>query len=189
MATLAAAGADERALIARIASGDRAAFETFYKAYVRRAYAFAYALTGTAELAEEIAGDTMFEVWKSAHRYRGRASVSTWVLAIAHHRTISALRRKRHNVVPLDQAPQTGVFDEPRSPRLGDGSATLEGALAVLSAEHRAVLELTFTFDCTQAEISAIVDAPVATVKTRVFNAKRLLRAALERSNARKDAS
>jgi RNA polymerase sigma-70 factor (ECF subfamily) len=93
MVTTAAADADDRAVIARIAIGDRSAFETFYHAYIRRAHAFAYALTASPDLADEIASDTMVEVWKSAQRYRGRASVSTWVLAIAHHRTIDALRR------------------------------------------------------------------------------------------------
>lgn len=180
----------ERALIARIAAGDRASFDTFYRAYVRRAYAFAFAVTGAAELAEEIAGDVMIEVWTSAHRYRGRARVSTWVFAIAHHRAIGALRRKRLNVVPLDNAPPQGAYDEPsRSARLGDESTALDAALETLSPDHRAVLELTFTYDCTQAEIATIVNVPLATVKTRVFHAKRNLRAALERNAQQKDVS
>jgi DNA-directed RNA polymerase specialized sigma24 family protein len=51
------------------------------------------------------------------------------------------------------------------------------------------VLELAYTFDCTQAEIATIVNVPLATVKTRTFHAKRRLRAALERSSLRADAS
>jgi RNA polymerase sigma-70 factor (ECF subfamily) len=180
---------DERALIARIASGDRPAFEQFYHAYVRRAYAFAYAIVGVPELAEEIAGDTMIEIWKSAHRYRGKARVSTWVFAIAHHRSLDAMRRKRFNVVPLDAAPVPAAYDPPAAPQLGDESAELDAALATLSPDHRAVLELTYIYDCTQAEIATIVNAPVATVKTRIFNAKRNLRAALDRTSSQKDVS
>ena len=179
---------DERALIARVAAGNLAAFEQFYHAYVHRAYAFAYAIVGRPELAEEIAGDTMVEIWKSAHRYRGRARVSTWVFAIAHHRSLDAMRRKRFNVVPLDAAPVPAAYDTPAS-SLGDESAELDAALATLSPDHRAVLELTYTYDCTQAEIATIVNAPVATVKTRIFNAKRNLRAALERTSSQKDVS
>jgi RNA polymerase sigma-70 factor (ECF subfamily) len=55
----------------------------------------------------------------------------------------------------------------------------LDAALATLSAEHRAVLELTYVEGFSQAEIAEIVSCPVATVKTRAFYAKQRLRDAL----------
>lgn len=185
MVNIAGPDGEERALIARIAANDRAAFETFYHAFVRRVFVFVHGIVGARDLAEEITGDTMVEVWRGAQRYSGRARVSTWVFAIAHHRALSTLRRKHLNVVSLDAAPPVGVWDDASRGPLGDDSAPLATALATLSPQHRAVLELTYTFDCTQAEIATIVNAPLATVKTRVFNAKRRLRAALERPPVR----
>ena len=132
MVTSAGSDDGERTLIARIAANDPVAFETFYHAYVRRAFAFAFTLTGVTDLAEEIAGDTMVEVWRSAHRYTGRARVATGVFAIAHHRAIGMLRRKHVNVVPLDVANPDSVRSFVRqASALGRIDAIREAAVAL----------------------------------------------------------
>lgn len=177
----------DRRLVARVAAGDRAAFETLYHTYIKRVLSYARGMVRSDELAEEIAGDTMVDVWRSAPRFAGRARVLTWILAIAHHRAIDQLRRKRVDVVALDSMLEAvDPAGDPVESALRSGDqAAIGAALATLSAEHRAVLELTYAQDLSQAEIALIVNAPVATVKTRVFHAKRKLRAALERAERR----
>ena len=133
-------------------------------------------------LAEELTSDVMVEVWRSAGKFGGRSRVRTWMFGIAHHKAIDALRKRRATVVPLDDLLEPGrpTREGPEAAALrADDRRQLETALASLSPEHRAVLELTFVEGFSQKEIAEIVDCPVATVKTRAFYAKQRLRDAL----------
>ncbi len=183
--------ATERALLGRIAGGDRAAFEAFFRAYERRVFRYVCRLLDDDALANEVASDVMVEVWRGAARYAGRSKPSTWVLGIAHNKAIDALRRQRREVALLRiaEAP-VAVPDEPE--RLAIQSSTreeLERALGTLSPEHRAVLHLTYVLDCSQNEIAAIVGCPLGTVKTRVYHGKRALRVALTAAGNAREAS
>lgn len=176
----------DRALVRRIAGGDREAFETLYDAHARRIFAYSRTVLGSTDGAEEVASDTLVHVWRSAKSYAGRARVLTWMLAIAHHRAIDVLRRKRLNVVPLEAlADVADASGDPLAAALRAGDRdVLDAALMLLSADHRAVLDLAFTHDCSYEDIAKIINVPIGTVKTRVFHAKRNLRAALDRAQA-----
>ena len=139
-------------------------------------------------LAEEVTSDVMVEVWRKAGTFGGRSRVRTWVFGIAHHKAIDALRRRRPAHAPLDELLDAATpLDGPEAAALrADDRQRLERALASLSAEHRAVLELTYVEGFAQKDIAEIVGCPVATVKTRAFYAKQRLRDALETAeNAR----
>jgi RNA polymerase sigma-70 factor (ECF subfamily) len=103
------------------------------------------------------------------------------MFGIAHHKAIDALRKRRATLVPLDEL--LGAASDAESPEAAvlraDERRRLDGALTSLSAEHRAVLELTYVEGFSQKEIAEIVDCPLATVKTRAFYAKQRLRDAL----------
>jgi RNA polymerase sigma-70 factor (ECF subfamily) len=181
-----AADGEERRLLTRVGAGDRAAFETLYAAYARRVAAFVRDIVVSNELTDEVVSDTMIAVWHAAARFRGQSRVATWVLGIAHHKALDALRRAGRPHVPLDSVPESdfqgagGPVDELL--RLEDRFA-FDLALRALSTGHRTVLQLMYGFGCTHAEIAAIVGCPVATVKTRAFYAKRHLRAELDRAH------
>ncbi|HTJ26803.1 MAG TPA: sigma-70 family RNA polymerase sigma factor [Candidatus Limnocylindria bacterium] len=172
---------EDRRLLARIAERDRLAFETFFRALGPNIHRFVRELVRDDGLAEELTSDVMVEVWRGAGKYGGRSRVRTWVFGIAHHKAIDALRRRRATTVPLDDLLATPSHDEgPEDAALRDAERVrLDGALAALSAEHRAVLELTYLEGFSQAEVAAIASCPVATVKTRAFYAKQRLRDAL----------
>lgn len=171
------------------ADGDRAAFERLFGAYEHRLYRFLLGLVREPQVAEELTGDVMLEVWKNAARFRGQSKVSTWIFGIAHHKAIDALRRRAPAHVDLDEL--RAVQDAGAGPEalaVADSARrALADALLELTPEHRAVLELTFTNGCSQAEIAAIVGCPVNTVKTRVFYAKQQLRRIFERRGVRRD--
>jgi RNA polymerase sigma-70 factor (ECF subfamily) len=183
--------ANDRALLSRIAAGDRTAFEAFFRAYERRVFRYVRRLLNDDALANEVASDVMVEVWRGATRFAGRSKPSTWVLGIAHNKAIDALRRERRELALLRVAETPAdMTDEPE--RLAIESSTreeLELALDTLSPEHRAVLHLTYVLDCSQNEIAAIVGCPLGTVKTRVYHGKRALRAALTSAGNAREAS
>jgi RNA polymerase sigma-70 factor (ECF subfamily) len=172
---------DDRRLLERIARRDRIAFETFFRLHGSSVHRFVRDLVRDDGLAEELTSDVMVEVWRNAGRFGGRSRARTWVFGIAHHKAIDALRKRRATLVPLDEvAGVAGEGDGPEQAALrADDRRMLAEALASLSPEHRAVLELTFIEGFSQKEIAEIVVCPVPTVKTRAFYAKQRLRDAL----------
>src|ERR1700736_6206749 len=173
--------ADDRGLLERSARRDRTAFETFFGAHGSSVHRFVRDLVRDDGLAEELTSDVMVEVWRSAGKFGGPSRARTWVFGIAHHKAIDALRKRRTTLVSLDE--MLGAASEGESPEAAalraDERRRLDEALASLSAEHRAVLELTYVEGFSQKEIADIVDCPLATVKTRAFYAKQRLRDAL----------
>ncbi len=172
---------DDRRLLERIARRDRIAFEAFYRLHASSVHRFVRDLVRDDGLAEELTSDVMVEVWRNAGRFGGRSRVRTWVFGIAHHKAIDALRKRRVVAVPLDDlVAVSSAVEGPEDAALRAADRrTLESAMAALSPEHRAVLELTFVEGFSQREIAEIVSCPVATVKTRAFYAKQRLRDAL----------
>ena len=158
----------ETRLLAAVAAGERAAFEALYRAYQPRLTRFLGRMTRRPALVEEVLDDTMLVVWRHAGRFNGASKVSTWIFAIAYRTALKALQR-------LDEPVEDGAAET----RAATGPGPLRRALAALPAAQRAVVELTYFHDIGYREIAAIVDCPVDTVKTRMFHARRRLRALL----------
>jgi len=178
--------------IAQIARGDRGAFERLYGAYQRPLFRYFLHFVHTVEVAEELTDDVLVEVWKNAARFHGKSKPSVWVFGIAYHKAMDALRRRRPPVVDIHAI--ESVPDEqrgtPETAALRDSvRGEVAAALATLSAEHRAVLVLTFGHGYGYAEIAQVVGCPVNTVKTRMFYAKKRLKETLERRGVRADIS
>ena len=147
-------------------------------------------LISDPQKAEEVTNDVMLEVWKNAGRFEARSKVSTWLLGIARHRALNAVRRKQIATTDIDDAPAVIDDTQPDGEQVQEQaeaqSALREGlrqALGQLSPEHRDVVELTFFHGCSYAEIAEIAGCPENTVKTRMFHAKKQLRRILAELN------
>jgi len=172
--------APDAALVARVARGDIAAFETLYRVYHPRLTRFIGPMTQRRSMIEEVVNDTMLVVWKRADTYNQQCKASTWIFAIAYRTALKALRMQDDPVEDADdeQRPSDGAGPEQQhSDR--ETRAALARALGALSAEQRCALVLTYFHDLPYGEIAQIVDCPVDTVKTRVFHGRRRLRALL----------
>jgi RNA polymerase sigma factor (sigma-70 family) len=170
---------DEQALVARTAQGDRAAFEALYHAYFPRLRRFLARMTRRPALVEEVLNDTMLVVWRKADSYNGRSKVSTWIFAIAFRKALKALKGVEDAVAYDHERAQDALADH-GGPERELQQQQLQGllgqAMAGLSAEQRAVIELTYYHGYGCQEIAAIVGCPVGTVKTRMFHARRRLK-------------
>lgn len=170
----------EGELLARVAAGDLQAFESLYRLYQPRLTRFLATLLKRPQLIEEVLDDTMMVVWQSAGRFRGSSKPSTWIFAIAYRKAAKARLRWPDPVeepavdprVSTDAAPDEELHHQ----RL---RAALMGAMNRLSADHRAVVDLTYFHGMGYREIAEIVGCPVDTVKTRMFHARRRLREAM----------
>lgn len=174
------ASPDDARLIARIVQGDRRAFEALYRAYYPRLSHFILRIVRRAQVAEEVFNDTMMIVWNRAATYNGLSKVSTWIFAIAYRRSLSALRRQDE---PLEDPPaERRESDEPGPEQLLSRRQmhdVLSGVMKGLSHDHRTVVDLAYFHEMEYREIAEIMDCPVDTVKTRMYHARRNLRAAL----------
>jgi RNA polymerase sigma-70 factor (ECF subfamily) len=172
--------AQDVALIGRIARGELAAFEAFYRGYHARLGRFLGLVTSQQALVEEVLNDTMLVVWKRAATFNGQSKVSTWVFAIAYRTALKALRG-HDEPVPEPEVERAAEDDGGPERRRAESEtrAALARALDSLSHEQRSVLVLTYFHDLPYAEIALIVDCPVDTVKTRAFHGRRRLRALL----------
>jgi RNA polymerase sigma-70 factor, ECF subfamily len=167
-----ASAARESELIARIAKGDRRAFEEIYNLYHRRLARFLTRLTRRYDVAEEVINDTFWIVWKKAGDFRGESQPSTWILGIAYRRARNAFRSSARtgSAENLDALLEPPTSDEPmRTEELRDW---LVQALEQLPIEQRLAVELCYELGYSCEEISAIMGCPVNTVKTRLFHAR-----------------
>jgi RNA polymerase sigma-70 factor (ECF subfamily) len=171
-------GADLK-LLARIADGDRNALRDLYNTYYHPLLRFIYRITGRLELAQEGVNDVMLVVWRSSRSFGGRSSVSTWIMGIAYRKALKLLASQRRWTDRFTGAPFEELIERSEAlPEQSDDDLRdlLDEALRHLSAEHRAVVELTYFYGCSYEEIAAIAACPVNTVKTRMFHARAKLK-------------
>lgn len=183
----ASAEEDDVRLLARVAAKDRAAFETLYHRYHPRLFNYLFKVTRRAEQVEELLNDVMLVVWQKASSFDGRSRASTWIFGIAYRKALKALSRRERPVEAAPSWSRQAESPDRRAPEAGpelrlvrrELVSSLGQAMALLSPEQRAVLELTYTYGYSCREVALLVGCPVNTVKTRMFHARRRLREAL----------
>jgi len=171
---------DDARLLALVSAGDLHAFEQLYRAYHPRLRRFLANVLRRPHLVDEVLNDTMMVVWRQPERYNGKSKVSTWVYAIAYRKALKALRRRDEPIE--DKAADSRPGDDP-GPEQHMGQRQLQTvllkAMGELSPDHRAVVDLTYFHEIGYREIAELMDCPVDTVKTRMFHARRRLKALL----------
>ena len=167
----------DQQLLRAVAGGDRAALATLYRAYHPRLCQFLGRLTRRTELMDEIVNDSFWIVWQKAGGFRGDSRVSTWIIGIAYRCGLKALRRDGPadlDSLDDDSLPATAAADEPAEQReLRDW---LDKGLSRLSWEQRVIVELVYAGGHSLEEAAAITQAPVGTLKSRLFQARLKLR-------------
>src|SRR3954452_3829136 len=165
----------DREAIERLAAGELDALEKLYERYGTMAYSIALRITNDTTAAEDAVQEAFLGAWRNASRYvAGRGSVKTWLLAIVHHRSIDAIRRRRPTA-DLPEEADGALTPEPLTlPDVwGEVSGRLDadairGALAALPEPQREALELAYFAGLSQTEIAERTGVPLGTVKSRV---------------------
>jgi RNA polymerase sigma-70 factor, ECF subfamily len=167
-------GTSDETLIEQIARGDRAAMHMLYARHSPSIYRFILRLTENRSTAEDLLSDVFLDVWRSAADFQRRSRVSTWLLAIARHKALSALRRRLHE--PLDEQLAEATEDPADDPEMAahktGRSAIVRKCLTRLSRAHREVLDLVYYHEKSVDEVAQILGVPRNTVKTRMFYAR-----------------
>ena len=167
----------DEVLISRIANGDRLAMQVLFARHHVRVYRFVLRLVRNEATAEDLISDVFLDVWRQAAKFEGRSAVSTWMLSIARFKALSALRRKPEQ--ELDEEMAAAIEDHSDDPEVTlakkDKGAVLRECLTALSAEHREIVDLVYYHEKSVGEVARIVGIPEATVKTRMFYARKKL--------------
>ena len=171
---------DDVRLLGRIEQKDLRAFEAMFRAYQPRLTRFLKTILRRGQLVEEVLDDTMLVVWTHPDRYNGKSKVSTWIFAIAYRKALRALKRQDEPVE--DRTAETRESGEAGPEQLlgrQQVHEALKSAMGELSQEHRTVVDLTYFHEFGYREIAEVMACPVDTVKTRMFHARRHLKAKL----------
>jgi RNA polymerase sigma-70 factor, ECF subfamily len=167
----------DEVLIRRIARGDRVAMQLLFARHHVRVYRFVLRILRDATAADDIVNDVFLDVWRTAEKYEGRSSVSTWILSMGRFKAISALRKRVPE--PLDEQTANAIKDDADDPESAlqkkDKGALLRRCLNHLSVEQRQVIDLVYYHEKSVSDVAEIVGIPEATVKTRMFYARRRL--------------
>jgi RNA polymerase sigma-70 factor (ECF subfamily) len=167
---------DEK-LLKNVAEGDRAAMHIIFARHRKRVFQFIRCLVRNPAIVDDLVNQVFLDVWRSANRFEGRARVSTWLLSIARFKAINSRRERTHEDIDQDDA--LGIIDDRDTPDLALGRKETEGILRAcidkLSPAHREIIDLYYYRENSTAEVSEIIDIPQATVKSRIFYARKQL--------------
>ena len=167
----------DEVLIRRIADGDQLAMRTLFARYRVAIYRWLLRLVSDEALAEDLLSDVFLDVWRKAASFEARSSVATWLLAIARYKALSARRQQPH--AELNDELASTVADPADDPELvlqkKDRAELLRQSLAKLSPEHGEVIDLVYYHGKSVKEVAETIGINEATVKTRMFYARKKL--------------
>jgi len=174
----------DRLIEAVALSRDREAFAALFEHFAPRLKAWLMKSGASASAAEDFAQDAMLTVWRKADLFDARkARAATWIFTIARNRRLDMLRRDAR-ALPTPEIHLAG--DDVSRPddilMQSDDSQRVREALGRLKPDQIEVLRLAFFMDNPHSEIARRLDLPLGTVKSRIRNAMRKLRAILESS-------
>jgi len=166
----------DQLLVLHVLSGDQRAADRLGIRWQDRLMRVARHITGDEELAEIAAQDAWVGICRNWRRLKDPAKFSPWAFGILRRKCFDAVRktaRRNSHRASLDGAPEAGA------PARGEMQLELAQAFATLSADHRTAAILYFGEELTLAEIAAVLDRPLGTIQSRIFHARRQLKAAL----------
>ena len=183
---------DEPALVAAAQSGDIAAFEELVGRYERKIFRLTQNITQNREDAEDAMQESFLKAYEHLGEFQGNSRFYTWLVRIAVNQALMKLRKRRPNVVSLDEEVDTGEETVPRDvqdwgPSPEDRfeqtelSEILSRAIADLDPPFRVVFQLRDIEELSTEETAEALDLSVPAVKSRLLRARLKLRQKLDR--------
>jgi len=172
-------------LVAKVISGDRAAFDTLYDRYVRRVYSFVYKRMGNRADSEEVVQEIFLKAFCSLASFRGESSFASWVLGIGRRTIANRYKKRQATTVPIDNdvevsAVNQSAVEPPLTPQ--DHYEYLEriamidqNAKQALTEEQRTLFHLHHLEHRSIAEIATQLGKSQNAVKSNLYRTRKLL--------------
>lgn len=165
----------------RVAGGDQEALAVLYDRYGAACYGMAKRVLRDDGLAQDVVQEVFLSLWRKPVAYdAARARFSSWLMSVAHHRSVDAVRReqqhrsRRASVEYLDWTADD--TDVEAAVWCGLRRAQVVQAVEQLPARQREVLLLAYFDGLTQREVAGLLKVPLGTVKSRMFHGTAALR-------------
>jgi RNA polymerase sigma-70 factor (ECF subfamily) len=178
-------------LAARVAAGDAAAFEALMRRHNRVLFRTARAILRDDAEAEDALQDAYLQAYRAIGGFRGESKLSTWLARIVANEALMRVRKRarRAEIVPLqpgtseaeiDEIPDENMSNTPeRSAQRIEMRRLLEAQIDSLPDDYRVVFVLRAVEELSVEETAQALGIPPATVRTRLFRARSLLREGL----------
>ena len=178
---------DDSALAGRIAHHDQVAFEAMMRRHNPRLYRVARAMLKDDAAAEDVLQEAYLDAYTHIAEFRGDATLATWLTRLVVNRALMRMRRDKRDrgVVAFDQeqidVPDRASEAPDRAALRAEVRRTLERRIDELPAAFRTVFVMREVEDMSVAETAECLGLPPATVRTRLFRARALLRESFAR--------
>ncbi len=181
-------------LVARATAGDQDAFNQLVVRWERPIYALAYRTLGREEEARDVVQDAFLRAYRGLKGFKGEAKFSSWLYRITLNLCRDWMRKERR--APTSQTPEgvdaVELADQQAAPTESvedlvarrEMSEAVQLAMAQLPEEQRTAIMLKEYHGLTFQEIADMLDCPLSTVKTRLYQGLTVLRRRLERQQA-----
>jgi len=178
------ADADDRTLVAAFQTGDRVAFDVIVVRHRRPVYQICYRFVNNHEDASDLAQDVFVRAFKGLIRFKGDASLATWLYRVAVNTCLNRVAAKKPVTTPLEVAAQVdGHAVSPLDELLRHERADeVRAAIEQLPPKQKATLLLRVYQECSHEEIATALGSSVGAVKANFFHALKNLKRTLERS-------
>jgi RNA polymerase sigma-70 factor (ECF subfamily) len=172
-------------LVARAIEGDLDSFNQLVLRWERQIYALAYRTIGREEEARDIAQETFLRAFRAIRGFRGQAKFSSWLYRIALNLCRDWMRRERRAPVvhPPEGDPMDLVAEQPSPAEPIDDTVSrremtqsIARAMTLLPEEQRTAIILKEYHGLTFQEIADLLECPLSTVKTRLYQGLAVLR-------------
>ena len=185
--------ASDLELATRSANGDENAFEGIMRRHNRLLFRTARSILKSDAETEDALQEAYVRAWLAMASFRAEAKLSTWLVRIVMNEALGRLRRRGALVIPLDTATdstspasEAWMEDDPdREPERiamrAEMRRLMEVRIDLLPDAYRSVFMLRAVEEMSVEEVAAALDLPQATVRTRFFRARGLLREGLSR--------
>jgi RNA polymerase sigma-70 factor, ECF subfamily len=180
-------------LAQRAANGDELAFESIMRRHNRLLFRVARSILKNDAETEDALQEAYLRAWRALSTFRADAKLSTWLTRIVINEAFGRLRRRVAHVIPLDTAmesadphTQASMHDDPdhrpeHAAMRSEVRGLMEARIDRLPEAFRTVFMLRAVEELSVEEVAAALDIPEATVRTRFFRARGLLREGLSR--------
>lgn len=177
----------DEVLVHRIRSGDERALGALYDRYADRLFALAVAIVDDPGSAEEAVADAFLRLWREGDHDAERGSVGAYLVTVVRSRALDQRRSRRRRETREEAGAAThpagltvalGEVGPPpdRSAEVGETRALVRRALAQISDQQRAVIDLAYFGGMTHREIAEHLSEPLGTIKTRLRDGMKKLR-------------
>ncbi len=168
-------------LVYCVLSGRRDWFQTLVDRYRRQVYGLAYSMLGNWQDAQDVAQEAFFSAYRRLPDLRDPAKFGSWLFGTTRHLCYVVLRKRRviGEQVPVEQA-ETLAVKPSQEETQDDQLALMLRAMQQLPDKYQSLLRLKYIGGYSYRDIARMLDVPEVTVKSRLFEGRRLLREQVE---------